>query len=220
MSLGSTGACSRPRRSVRSRSRSVLRSGSPSVSDAPARTFTCASVLSARASISLRRTRDASGSAITMRSTRSFAHTDSRSWVVPSTRKRADRAADEAGVVVDEADDLRVAERACFELERERDARVGRADDQGAEPCGLAVTLAFEGEEARLEADAAAPEQDQQRRDRRRGEERQRRVLDVGDPRQREGGCERTDRHRGRRRAPLRRPTRIATPVRTDPSPG
>ena len=50
----------------------------------------------------------------------------------------------------------------------------------------LAVALALEREQAGLEADAAAAEQDQQRGDRRRGEDRQRHVLEVGEPRERE----------------------------------
>ena len=88
------------------------------------------------------------------------------------------------------------------ELERERDAGVGGADDQRAQTGALAVTLALEREQARLEPDAAAAEQDQQRGHRRRGEDRQRHVLEVGVPREHErrredaGGRGRDDAHR------------------------
>ena len=100
--------------------------------------------------------------------------------------QRAHRTADELRVVVDEADDDRVAEGAAFELERQRDAGVGGADDQRAQTCALAVTLTLEREQAGLEPDATAAEEDEQRGDRRRGEDRQGHVLHVGEPRQRE----------------------------------
>ena len=63
---------------------------------------------------------------------------------------------------------------------------VGGADDQRAQTRALAVALALEREQAGLEPDAAAAEKDEQRGDRRRGEQRERHVLDVGVPRERE----------------------------------
>ena len=108
--------------------------------------------------------------------------------------QRAHGSTDELRVVVDEADHDGVAERAAFELERERDAGVGCADDQRSQARALAVPLAFECEEARLEPDAAAAEKDEQRGDRRRGEQRQGVVLHVAVPGERERGREHADR--------------------------
>ena len=68
------------------------------------------------------RSRDASGSAMTMRSMRLALRTPLRGrCVVPSTRSARTERPTSCDVVVDEPDDDRVAERAALELEREGD---------------------------------------------------------------------------------------------------
>ena len=108
----------------------------------------------------------------------------------PEDAQRTNRSTDELRVVVDEADDDGVAERAAFELERERDALVGRADDERAQSCAAAVTLTLEREQPGLEPDAAATQENEQRGNRRGAEQWQRHVPYVGVPRELEGRYE------------------------------
>src|SRR5260370_1262804 len=91
-----------------------------------------------------------------------------------SKSKLSSRSSNELQVVVDEADGLRVAERTPFELERERDALVGRADDQRAQSRPAAVPLPFEREQPGLEPDATATQENEQRGHWRGAEQRQR----------------------------------------------
>ena len=218
MSPGSTGACSRPRRSVRSRSRRLLQQRR-AVEVGRAREDLHLRVgLRARAPRSrrvVRATRRAARSGCG-RSARPC-RPRSRSSVVPSMRSAADRTADELRVVVDETDDDRVAERAPLELERERDARSVAPTMSVRRRRVRAVTLTLEREQPGLEPDAAAAEQDEQRGDRRRGEQRERHVAYVGVPGELERRDEDAGRRPRRRREPLPRPTRSARPGRRGP---
>ena len=138
-------------------------------------TFTCASVFSARVTIACVSSRRAFGSAIRMRSI-SCVSTDLLEIVrVAEHPHAAHRAPANVGIVVDEADDLRVAVRAAGEFACQRHARVPGADDQRSQTVvGLRRALTFECEQARLEPNATAPEQHDQCGDRRRRENRER----------------------------------------------
>ena len=174
MSLGSTGACSRPRRSVRSRSRRLLRSGSPSESDGPGEHLHLRVGLAARAPRSRRAARVTRPAARSRRDrcapvgTRLRGRRSCRARATPRTERPTSWASSSTKPTTTESPNVR-----RFELERERDTGVGGADDQRAQTRALAVTLTLEREQAGLETDAAATEKDQQRRDRRRGEDRQ-----------------------------------------------
>ena len=193
MSVVSTGACSRPRRSVRSRSRRLLSSGPPGACGESESSLTCASVVRARATIARSRSRRRVGKrdedAVDVLA-------DAQPFEVvgrPEHALAAQRASDELFVVVDEADDHAVGVRAPAELECERESFVGRADDERAQTRALAFTLALQREEPRLESDAAASEEYEQRGDRRRAQQRECRAAYVGEPRDFERGDERAD---------------------------
>ena len=110
-------------------------------------------------------------------------HADALELVgAPEHPEAADGAAAQHRVVVDESDDATVAVHPAGELARERGAGVARTDDEGAQlVVGSHRSLSFEREQPGLEPDAAAAEQDDQRRDRRGREHGQRAVAQLVD---------------------------------------
>ena len=155
-------------------------------------TFTCASVFSARATIACVSSRRAFGSAISTRSIVVLL-ADALEFVGRAEHAHAaHRATAQVGVVVDETDDEGVAVHAAHELARECCAGVAGSDDQRPElVVGLHRALSFEREQPRLETNATAAEQDQQRGDRWGREHRERAVAELVDDDQLDRGSDR-----------------------------